>query len=339
MFSVDMITGGAPAAPDASNLDLVRAAMREKPPKVASAYDAVYNDECMLSFDTPLSADGLYVSLTSFQGFGAEHVALDHEKTGNRLYVHFKHTRVAKEAPPAAAADAAAPTKMAIGGEGGFAVDVEKWEIVKEHALVVMPQKASVALPNPELPEIVIQAANALIAKSSCLGEEQQKTMAWEEEPAKPSKYAADLVQLPVGDAKISPDPSTWVCAESGMRENLWLNLSDGHIGSGRRQYDGSGGTNGALDHYTITRTTHPPHGFPLVVKLGTITPHGADVYSYAPDEDDLVVDPKLAEHLAHWGIDVMKMEKTEKSMAEVNVEAQASAQFCAILRNSAQLF
>ena len=45
MFSVDMITGGAPAAPDASNLDLVRAAMREKPPKVASAYDAVYNDE------------------------------------------------------------------------------------------------------------------------------------------------------------------------------------------------------------------------------------------------------------------------------------------------------
>ena len=48
------------------------------------------------------------------------------------------------------------------------------------------------------------------------------------------------------------------------------------------------------------------------------------------PDEDDLVVDPKLAEHLAHWGIDVMKMEKTEKSMAEVNVEAQ-------FWRNSAQ--
>ena len=42
--------------------------------------------------------------------------------------------------------------------------------------------------------------------------------------------------------------------------------------------------------------------------------------------------DPKLAEHLAHWGIDVMKMEKTEKSMAEVNVEAQ-------FWRNFAQLF
>lgn len=98
------------------------------------------------------------------------------------------------------------------------------------------------------------------------------------------------------------------------MRENLWLNLSDGHIGSGRRQYDGSGGTNGALNHYELTKASHPPHGFPLVVKLGTITPHDADVFSYAPDENDEVKDPKIAEHLAHWGIDIMKMEKTELS-------------------------
>eukprot|EP00967_Tisochrysis_lutea_P022382 scaffold25487_cov28-Tisochrysis_lutea.AAC.2 len=63
------------------------------------------------------------------------------------------------------------------------------------------------------------------------------------------------------------------------MTENLWLNLSDGHIGSGRRQWDGSGGSNGALDHYRETKENFPPTGFPLVVKLGTITPHGADVY------------------------------------------------------------
>jgi ubiquitin carboxyl-terminal hydrolase 5/13 len=44
------------------------------------------------------------------------------------------------------------------------------------------------------------------------------------------------------------------------------------------------------------------------VVKLGTITPAGADVYSYAPDEDDMVLDPKLGEHLAHWGINMMQV-------------------------------
>jgi uncharacterized UBP type Zn finger protein len=29
------------------------------------------------------------------------------------------------------------------------------------------------------------------------------------------------------------------------MVENLWLNLGTGHIGSGRRQWDGSGGQDG----------------------------------------------------------------------------------------------
>jgi uncharacterized UBP type Zn finger protein len=54
---------------------------------------------------------------------------------------------------------------------------------------------------------------------------------------------------------------------------------------------------------------------------LGTITPHSADVYSYAADEDDMVLDPHLAVHLSHWGIDIMQMEKTEKTMAELEIE------------------
>lgn len=33
-----------------------------------------------------------------------------------------------------------------------------------------------------------------------------------------------------------------------------------------------------------------------------------ADVYSY--DEDDMVLDSKLPEHLAHFGINMMTMEK-----------------------------
>lgn len=33
-----------------------------------------------------------------------------------------------------------------------------------------------------------------------------------------------------------------------------------------------------------------------------------AVVYSYA--EDEMVLDPKLADHLAHWGINMMQMEK-----------------------------
>lgn len=53
--------------------------------------------------------------------------------------------------------------------------------------------------------------------------------------------------------------------------------------------------------HYEATK-------YPLAVKLGTITPDGADVYSY--DEDDMVEDPNLAKHLEHFGINMMSMTK-----------------------------
>lgn len=63
----------------------------------------------------------------------------------------------------------------------------------------------------------------------------------------------------------------------------------------------GSGGNNHAVEHYEQTK-------YPLAVKLGTITPDGADVYSY--DEDQMVLDPNLSTHLSHFGIDITSMTK-----------------------------
>ena len=63
----------------------------------------------------------------------------------------------------------------------------------------------------------------------------------------------------------------------------------------------GSGGNNHAVDHWQTAR-------HPLAVKLGTITPDGADVYSY--NEDEMVEDPHLRQHLAHFGIDITSMTK-----------------------------
>lgn len=56
------------------------------------------------------------------------------------------------------------------------------------------------------------------------------------------------------------------------------------------------------MEHYRQT-------GFPLAVKLGTITADGkGDVFSYA--EDDMVEDPFLADHLKHFGINVQQLQK-----------------------------
>lgn len=62
---------------------------------------------------------------------------------------------------------------------------------------------------------------------------------------------------------------SGWKCTKCDMRENLWLNMTDGSILCGRRYFDGSGGNNHAVEHYRETL-------YPLAVKLGTITPDGA---------------------------------------------------------------
>lgn len=53
------------------------------------------------------------------------------------------------------------------------------------------------------------------------------------------------------------------------LQENIWMNLTDGKVLCGRRYFDGSGGNNHALLHFQQT-------GYPLAVKLGTITPDGA---------------------------------------------------------------
>lgn len=65
--------------------------------------------------------------------------------------------------------------------------------------------------------------------------------------------------------------------------------------------YSGSGGNNHAVEYYNETK-------YPLAVKLGTITGEGGDVYSYP--EDNMVIDPKLKEHLQHFGINITQMEK-----------------------------
>lgn len=60
-----------------------------------------------------------------------------------------------------------------------------------------------------------------------------------------------------------------------------------------------------------------------------------AEVYSYATDEDDSVLDPYLEKHLLHWGIDLKAMKKTEKTVAEMEAELQLSYEFSAVLGNS----
>lgn len=104
------------------------------------------------------------------------------------------------------------------------------------------------------------------------------------------------------------------------LKENLWLCLECGNLGCGRSQFGGIGGNSHALAHSDLTS-----HG--VAVKLGSITADGtADIYCYKCNEER--TDPDLATHLAHWGINLMERQKTEKSLVEMQIEHNMKWEF-----------
>jgi ubiquitin carboxyl-terminal hydrolase 5/13 len=168
--------------------------------KTPSHYDKVYKDECSFCFCTAQSPGGLYVNLTTFQAFCAQHVALDQQRSGAALHLHEHARKVGSERPVAAqctaadqrtallpgsdvlvrplspqvpltaeeeAAQQAAPDKLAIGMQGGFDVNATKYNIEKDFALVVMPTGDTFQLPCADLPEQVLDSIAAVQVSSA----------------------------------------------------------------------------------------------------------------------------------------------------------------------------
>jgi ubiquitin carboxyl-terminal hydrolase 5/13 len=92
--------------------------------------------------------------------------------------------------------------------------------------------------------------------------ERKEQVAAWTADKKLVSTYAMSLQQI---DNGVVIPPSGWKCSQCDKTDNLWLNLTDGVILCGRKNWDGSGGNNHAVEHYKKT-------GYPLAVKLGTIT-------------------------------------------------------------------
>lgn len=68
----------------------------------------------------------------------------------------------ASQVPVEAENEPAAPTKLAIGVKGGFQTEVSKTRIETDSALVVLPSRHSIALPNMDVPQLVLDAIAAV---------------------------------------------------------------------------------------------------------------------------------------------------------------------------------
>lgn len=243
------------------------------------------------------------MDMNTFLAFGKDYVGWNFEKTKDPVYLHIKQTRkpIDEDRP------LKKPTLLAIGVVGGF--DNNEPEYEESYEVVILPDYATLPFPSVELPEKVRLAVNGILLAEGA--ERKEQVAAWTEDRKKVSAYAMDLKQL---DNGVVVPPTGWKCAMCDKTENLWLNLTDGSILCGRRNWDGTGGNNHAISHYQMTN-------YPLAVKLGTITAdlEGADVFSYP--EDESVEDPLLAEHLSHFGIDFSSLQKTEMTTSEIELD------------------
>lgn len=279
----------------------------EKLVKIVDPNDEVFKEECIYSFDTPESEGGLYICMKTFQAVSADFIDYYYERYKHTVYLHHKRFRYKIDKPESSETK---PKRLAIGLEGGFDPDASDKDtrIEDVHSIFLMPQKEHIALPNCELPDLLLDSVTSIVASESTELRDTT-TSIWDGEVRLPSKYAENLQQL---HNPPRVPPSNWKCEKCDKKENLWLNLTDGSILCGRKFYDGSGGNNHAVEHYEECK-------YPLAVKLGTVTATNADVYSYP--EEDMVIDPHLDKHLSHFGIDIQKMTKTEKSMVELEID------------------
>lgn len=259
----------------------------------------------MLCYETPCAAHGLDICLICFSGLCCgerNHSALHARKTGHNLRLNLRTREVPK---PERSSDEAEVKKPRV-------IQLENVEVEHEYTVYCAVCRTEVERTLGKLPE----AIDALVLSQSAMDKVALETFT--EPDLSECEHTLCLEQA--ANANMITSTEHVRCGDCDLTSNLWLCMTCGYLGCGRRQFDGSGGNGHAIDH------SHGA-GHWLVCKLGTITPEGsADLYCYKCD--DARKDESLAQHLAHFGIDVASQTKTEASMAELSIEQTLNIKF-----------
>ncbi|KAF2160553.1 hypothetical protein M409DRAFT_59817 [Zasmidium cellare ATCC 36951] len=267
--------------------------------------ESVYREDCTVCFDSAEDPAGLDVCLHCFNGGCAGeriHSRLHAQHFQHPLAVNIQRTRKRKQRD-----DSEPPEKMSkleIKAES----DEDRWDTktdVKcfECGVDGLAKEGKVG----ETVQGIIKANTFA---------QQEEVKAWELE-LQICEHTAFLEQEP---AREIPSGDLGHCNQCDLKENLWLCLTCGNLGCGRRQFGGIGGNNHGLEHKDA-------NGHWVAVKLGSLTAEGnADIYCYKCDEERK--DPKLVEHLLNWGINIADRVKTEKSLGEMQLEHNLTYEF-----------
>mmetsp|Transcript_34002 Transcript_34002/g.59260 ORF Transcript_34002/g.59260 Transcript_34002/m.59260 type:complete len:744 (-) Transcript_34002:35-2266(-) len=256
----------------------------------------LYKDQCTRCFADVESPQGIDLCLKCYNGACVDlHSQIHYEVCSHPIALNFKAIKISEGSQ-----EPVKITKVALNVAGGANYSGDEWRFETQLKCLT----CSVPL---ETPADLVPLVDYMITANSARF--QTGVDAWEQD-LKSCFHTESLEQ----QAVIIQAKSLATCSKCTLMGNLWLCLTCGSLGCGRSNYDGTGGNNHGVEHYRES-------GHSLVVKLGTITPEGsASIHCYSCDEE--VLDPNLATHLKSFGINVQEQVKTEKTIAELELEA-----------------
>ncbi|WBW72612.1 Lys48-specific deubiquitinase Ubp14 [Schizosaccharomyces osmophilus] len=270
---------------------------------IPNGYQTVYREECVRCFVSQDSESGIDLCLACFEsGCGPnEH---NHSKTHLDQKQHPIMLNIKRKLKPETCGEPLRKvTKLEIREESEE--DIYNW-FYQPHCLIC---KTDLDIQQPLLSasfEAVIKAPKA---------SNKSQVKAWENEIV-PCEHTLCLQP----QADYIPDLKDTKCFGCDLKDNLWMCLHCGILSCGRKQYGGGGGNGHAIEHFK--KFEHA-----VSAKLKSITPDGhADIYCYSCDEER--IDPYIEDHLTTFQIDMKKLNKTEKSLAEMQLEQNLNWDF-----------
>ena len=307
-------------------------------------------EDCAYCFCTPAHGTGLYICMACHESFCEDHLS-KHMASNSTHSLYTKMSRLPPRLTDEDVVDAIVTKKKFLAGSaevdeeglktsmmGEVSKDVNQLGVISEAPVydyrVVCVDCNQVFLPAASSPDAVAEglregdlmfdfglinaAFKAIVhAASVAVQGSESATTTDADDPYRNSivcQHTNRLIQdIPsryfdaaTGVSTMPDDPATLKCQLCDCKSNNWLCMICGAVGCPRKE---AGGNGHAMTHFEQT-------GHSVVLKLGTVTPKGADLYCYACDTE--VKDPKLAEHLSFFGINMANATKTAKSLGEM---------------------
>ncbi|CCW59722.1 unnamed protein product [Phytomonas sp. EM1] len=273
------------------------------------ASSVVNKDECAYCCRTCSMNEGIYVCMNCFTGICADHIM----KHRSLSPTHTMFTLI-KELPEKTDNEEVKSTSQ-------LGVIKEK-----EYSYTVCCGACKLKLSS--IPELAVDSYHG-ITQASLPGAQDAVSDTQNAgflKPQCPHLVCLEQMTSPYPEGVFPSSESTCSVEQCDCKLNNWMCVTCGAVGCPRRE---SGGKGHALQHYQIT-------GHPTVVKLGTITPDGADYYCYLCDDD--VSDVHFVTHMRHFNIDVALSKKTAKTMGEIEYDYSMQWNFKQIMEDGAEL-